>query len=53
MSSQVPDWWGWVELNKPISEPLRLKDNAPKDVKIKFEEWKKKKAEEQAQGLWA
>jgi hypothetical protein len=28
-------------------------ENTPEDVKIKFEEWKKKKAEEQEKGLWA
>jgi len=53
MSSQRPDWWEWINLNKSINEPLELKDNAPEDVKIKFEEWKKKKEEEQANGLWA
>jgi len=52
MSQQRPDWWGWLELDKPVHEPMRLKDNAPEDVKEKFKEWQKKKAEERSQGIW-
>jgi len=52
MSSQRPDWWDWIELNKPIHEPMRLKDDAPEDVKRKFEEWQKRKAEERAQHIY-
>ena len=52
MSSQRPDWWEWIDLNKSIREPLKLKDNTPEDVKKKFEEWKKQKAKEEAQGLY-
>lgn len=49
---QKPDWWDWVELDKPVNEPMRLKVNAPEDVKIKFEEWKIRKAKERAKGLY-
>ena len=49
---QQPDWFDWIELDKPVFEPTRLKDNAPEEVQKKFEEWKKRKAEERAQGLY-
>jgi hypothetical protein len=50
--TQKPDWWGWVELEKPVYEPMRLKDNAPDEVKKKFEEWQKQKKEERSQRIY-
>jgi hypothetical protein len=52
MSTQQPSWWEWADLDRPGSEPLRLREDAPEDVKAEFERWKKKKAAEQAAGFW-
>ena len=52
MSEQKPEWWDWIDLDKPVDEPMRLRKEAPEDVKEKFEEWQKKKAEERAKGIW-
>ena len=43
--TQRPEWWEWVDLNTKVSEPLKLKDDPPEEMKEKFEEWKRKEAE--------
>jgi len=43
MSSQMPDWWDWGELKKPVYEPLRLKENAPENVKRNLKNGKREK----------
>jgi len=45
-SIEKPDWWEWLELKKPVYEPMRLKDDAPEEMKKKFEEWREKKKAE-------
>ena len=49
---QQPSWWEWADLDRLVGEPLRLREDAPEDIKIEFEQWKKKKVEEEAAGLW-
>lgn len=49
MSESRPDWWDWVELDKPVDEPMRLKKNAPDEVKKEFEEYQKRKKAEREQ----
>ena len=45
---QTPDWWEWVNRDVPSGSPKTLKDNAPEDVKKKFEEWNRKRQEYEA-----
>ena len=40
----------WLDLKKPASEPLELKEGAPEEVKKEFEEWKQKKPMMRKQG---
>ena len=50
MSMSKPEWWDWVDLDTPGNEPLKLLEDAPEEIKKIFEEWKKQKTEEEAQG---
>ena len=43
----------WLNNDIPMDAPLELKEGAPERVREKFEEWKKQKTEEEAQGIWA
>ena len=52
MSTQRPDWWDWLELDNPITEPMRLRKYAPEYMKKKFAEWQKIKENERAKGIW-
>ena len=45
MMRQKPECWQWVDLNVPGGSPLKLKKDAPDDVKEKFNEWNQKKLE--------
>ena len=51
-SVEKPDWWSWLELDKPVYEPMRLKDDAPEEMIRKFEEWQKKKDDELAREIY-
>ena len=50
MTMLPPSWLEWVEESKSIIEPTKLKDNTPEDVKINFEEWKKRLEKYRAMG---
>jgi hypothetical protein len=43
----------WIDYNVSIdiTEP-RLKNNAPEEIKKKFEEWQRQKADDEARGIW-
>jgi hypothetical protein len=45
MTESKPIWWDWVDLNNPSDQPIKLKDNAPEEMKKKFKEWQKKREE--------
>jgi hypothetical protein len=45
-------WREWIDWDVPVGESQRLRDDAPQEEKDKFEEWKKQKEEERAQGIW-
>ena len=49
---QKPDWWDWIELDKPVSEPIRLKEDAPEEVKKKFKEWQERKAKDREKNVY-
>ena len=42
MSHQKQDWDDWIDGDAPGNEPLRLRKDAPDEIKKKFEEWEKK-----------
>jgi hypothetical protein len=44
MTESKPIWWEWVDLNNPSDQPIKLKDNAPEEMKKKFKEWQEKRA---------
>jgi len=48
---QKPDWWEWVKKDVPIGTPWELLEDAPDDVKAKFEEWKQKEEKNKKEGL--
>ena len=48
---QKPEWWGFVDWNEPGDGPVKLLDNAPDEMKKKFDEWKKQKAEDEKIGV--
>ena len=52
MSRQKQDWDDWVDLDAPGDEPLKLRKDAPEDIKKNFEEWKKKEAEYKKKGWY-
>ena len=51
MSHQKQDWDDWVDGEAPGDEPLRLRQDAPEDIKKKFEEWQKKDTEDKNNGI--
>ena len=53
MSSLQPEWWEWIDGEAPGNEPLRLRENAPEEAKLKFEEWKQRENENRAKGIYA
>jgi hypothetical protein len=46
------DWDDWIDGDAPGEEPLRLCEDAPEEIRKHFEEWKKQKAEDEANGIW-
>ena len=52
MSQIKQDWDDWVDGSAPGNEPIRLRDDAPEKIKKQFEEWKKRKSEEEAKGWY-
>ena len=52
MSRQKQDWDDWVNLDIPGEDPVKLRDDAPDDIKKKFEEWRKKEAEYKKKGWY-
>ena len=49
----MPDWWReWIDGKADISEPRRLKEGAPDEIKQKFEEYMRQRAEDRAKGIW-
>jgi len=41
MTMQKTEWDDWRDRTRKISEPIRLRDDAPEEIKKKFEIWKK------------
>ena len=50
--TQKPIWWEWVDTKRHCNEPIKLREDAPEDMKKQFEEWKKEKEIERAKGIW-
>ena len=38
MTHYRPEWWDWVDKNRPFGEPLVLLENTPEDIRIKFDQ---------------
>lgn len=51
--TQKPDWWEWINKDVPIGTPWELFEDAPDDVKAKFEEWKQRDKRNKKEGLYA
>jgi len=45
MTESKPIWWDWLDTSIPGGSPLKLKPNAPEEMKKSFKEWQKKRAE--------
>ena len=45
MTTSKPDWWDWKETRKELGEPIRLREDAPEEIKKQFEEWQKQQEE--------
>jgi hypothetical protein len=43
MTESKPDFWDWLDLSGPGGTPLKLRPNAPDEIKKSFKQWKKKK----------
>jgi hypothetical protein len=52
MSRLKPSWWEWTDKNRTLDEPIRLRDDAPEEIKEEFEKDRKEEEEERAQGIW-
>jgi len=45
MTMQKAEWEDWLDGTRKINEPMRLRDDAPEELKLKFEKWKKDQVE--------
>jgi hypothetical protein len=47
-----PRWADWVDENVSIDDTLKLREDAPEDIRKEFEEDIRKREEDEKNGIW-